>query len=293
LVQLDGSEHDWFEGRGSKCALLVFIDDATSRILYAVFVTVEDTLNLMAATKSYLLINGRPLFWYVDKDSIYKINRQADIEEDLRDEQPLTQFTRAMGEFGIQVINAHSPQAKGRVERGFGTHQDRLVKELRLARISTMKAANIFLAEVYVPKHNARFAVAPENGTNVHRPLLKRHRLDETLSVRTKRTVANDFTVRQDNRFFQLLADQPVRVRPKDKLLVEMRLDGSRHLRFKDRYLNFKSIAKPPYRPFYAGKKEVVSAAGLPRFNKPAKNHPWRKSYMGIRRAPSVPATCL
>lgn len=293
LVQLDGSEHDWFEGRGPKCALLVFIDDATSRILYAVFVTVEDTLNLMAATKSYLLINGRPLFWYVDKDSIYKINRQADIEEDLRDEQPLTQFTRAMGEFGIQVINAHSPQAKGRVERGFGTHQDRLVKELRLAGISTMKAANTFLTDVYVPKHNARFAVAPENGTNVHRPLLKRHRLDETLSVRTKRTVANDFTVRQDNRFFQLLADQPVRVKPKDKLLVEMRLDGSRHLRFKDRYLNFKSIAKPPYRPFYAEKKEVVSATGLPRFNKPAKDHPWRKSYLGIRRASSAPVHYL
>jgi len=293
LVQLDGSEHDWFEGRGPKCALLVFIDDATSRILYAVFVTVEDTLNLMAATKSYLLINGRPLFWYVDKDSIYKINRQADIDEDLRDEQPLTQFTRAMGELGIQVINAHSPQAKGRVERGFGTHQDRLVKELRLAGISTMKAANIFLDEVYVPKHNAHFAIAPENRTNVHRPLLKRHHLDEILSLRTKRTVANDFTVRQDNRFFQILADQPVRVRPKEKLLVETRLDGSRHLRFKDRYLNFKSIAKPPYRPFYAGKKEVVSAAGLPRFNKPAKDHPWRKSYLGIRRAPSAPVRYL
>ena len=293
LVQLDGSEHDWFEGRGPKCALLVFIDDATSRILYAVFVTVEDTLNLMTATKSYLLLNGRPLFWYVDKDSIYKINRQADIEEDLRDEQPLTQFTRAMGELGIQVINAHSPQAKGRVERGFGTHQDRLVKELRLAGISTMKAANTFLAEVYVPKHNARFAVAPENGTNVHRALLKRHCLDETLSVRTKRIVANDFTVRQDNRFFQLLADQPIRVKPKDKLLVEMRLDGSRHLRFKGRYLNFKNIAKPPYKPFYAGKKEVVSATGLPRFNTPAQNHPWRQSYLGIRRPQSAPARHL
>lgn len=293
MVQLDGSEHDWFEGRGPKCALLVFIDDATSRILYAVFVTVEDTLNLMTATKSYLLLNGRPLFWYVDKDSIYKINRQADVDEDLRDEQPLTQFTRAMSELGIQVINAHSPQAKGRVERGFGTHQDRLVKELRLAGISTMKAANIFLTDVYVPKHNARFAVAPENGTNVHRPLLKQHRLDETLSLRTKRTVANDFTVRQDNRFFQLLADQPIRVKPKDKLLVEMRLDGSRHLRFKDMYLNFKSIAKPPYRPFHAGKKEVVSAAGLPRFNKPAKNHPWRQSYLGISRPQSAPVRHL
>ena len=288
LIQLDGSDHAWFEGRGPRCVLLVFIDDATSRILYAVFVTVEDTLNLMAAAKTYLLINGRPTAWYVDKDSIYKINRQAAIEEELRDEQPLTQFTRAMEELGITVIPANSPQAKGRVERGFGTHQDRLVKELRLAGISNMADANIFLANVYVPKHNARFSVAPQSCVNAHRPLLKGHRLEEILSLRTERTVANDYTVRKDNKFFQLLTDQPVRVKPKDKVLVEMRLDGSRNLRFKDEYLNFKSIAKPPYRPFYAGKKEVVADAGPIKSSTPAKNHPWRKSYLGIRRAPSA-----
>lgn len=289
LVQLDGSDHDWFEGRGAKCVLLVFIDDATSRILYARFVTVEDTLNLMAAAKAYLLLNGRPIAWYVDKDSIYKINRQASIEEELRDEQPITQFTRAMTELGITVICADSPQAKGRVERGFATHQDRLVKELRLAGISNMADGNIFLAEVYVPEHNARFAVAPESNTNAHRPLLKNHCLEETLSLRTERTVANDYTVRKDNQFFQLLADQPVRVKPKDKVLVEMRLDGSRHMRFKDQYLGFKNIAKPPYRPFYAGKKEVVADVGSVKPNIPAKNHPWRKSYLGIRRVPSAP----
>ena len=292
LVQLDGSDHDWFEGRGPKCVLLVFIDDATSRILYARFVTVEDTLNLMAATKAYLLLNGRPVAWYVDKDSIYKINRQASIEEELRDEQPITQFTRAMTELGITVICADSPQAKGRVERGFGTHQDRLVKELRLAGISNMADGNIFLAKVYVPEHNARFSVAPENNTNAHRPLLKTHLLAETLSLRTERTVANDYTVRKDNKFFQLLADQAVRVKPKDKVLVEMRLDGSRHIRFKDQYLGFKDIAKPPYRPFYAGKRDVVADAGPVKANKPDKNHPWRKSYLGIQRAPSAPIAC-
>jgi len=289
MVQLDGSDHDWFEGRGPRCVLLVFIDDASSRILYAKFVTVEDTLNLMAAAKAYLLLHGRPIAWYVDKDSIYKINRQASIEEQLRDETPLTQFTRAMTELGVTVICADSPQAKGRVERGFGTHQDRLVKELRLANISNMADGDVFLAKVYVPEHNARFAVIPENNTNAHRPLLKSHCLEEILSLRTQRTVANDYTVRKDNQFFQLLAEQSVRVKPKDKVLVEMRLDGSRHLRFKDGYLNFKSIAKLPHRPFYAGKKEVVSAAGLPRFNKPAKNHPWRQSYLGISRPQSAP----
>lgn len=293
LVQLDGSDHDWFEGRGPRCVLLVFIDDATSRILYADFVTVEDTVNLMTASKAYLLLNGRPMAWYVDKDSIYKINKQASIEEQLRDEQSHTQFTRAMTELGITVICADSPQAKGRVERGFGTHQDRLVKELRLAGISNMTDGNIFLSEVYVPKHNARFAVVPENNTNAHRPLLKNHHLDEILSLRTERTVANDYTVRKDNQFFQLLADQPIRVKPRDKVLVEMRLDGSRHIRFKDQYLGFKSIAKPPYRPFYARRKEVVADAGPIKSSTPAKDHPWRRSYLGIRRVPSAPVRYL
>lgn len=103
LVQRDGSDHDWFEGRGPRCVLLIFIDDATSRILYGEFITVENTVNLLAATKSYLLTHGRPLSFYVDKDSIYKVNRQATIEEELRDEQPLTQFTRAMKELNQEL----------------------------------------------------------------------------------------------------------------------------------------------------------------------------------------------
>ena len=244
LTQLDGSPHDWFEGRGPACTFLIYIDDATGRILYGEFVYTEDTLTLMRTTKTYLLRYGRPIAFYVDKDSIYKVNRQASIEEQLRDGQPMTQFTRAMEELGITVIAANSPQAKGRVERGFKTHQDRLVKELRLVGISTMEAANKFLREVYVPDHNARCAVDPANRTDAHRPLLKPHRLEEILSLRTERTVFNDFTVRFQNQFFQVLPDQPVRVRPKSKVLVEVRLDGSTHLRFKDQYLNFKPIAK-------------------------------------------------
>ena len=242
LVQLDGSDHDWFEGRGPRCVLLPYVDDATSRVLYGQFIPVEDTLNLMAATKIYLETCGRPLAFYVDKDSIYKINRQANVEEELRDAQPLTQFTRAMGELGIEVITANSPQAKGRVERGHGTHQDRLVKELRLAGISTPEKANPFLRDVYFPSHNARFAVAPANPTDVHRPLLKIHRLHEILSLRSPRVLAHDFTLRYQHRTFQLLADQPCRVRPGANIDVETRLDGSTHLRLKDRYLNFKPL---------------------------------------------------
>jgi hypothetical protein len=145
LIQLDGSDHDWFEGRAPRCALVAYIDDATSRILYAEFVNVEDTWTLLRTTRAYLQRHGRPRAFYVDKDSIYKVNRQASIDEDLRDQGPISQFTRAMNELGIQVISADSPQAKGRVERLFGTLQDRLVKELRLRNISDKPTANHFL----------------------------------------------------------------------------------------------------------------------------------------------------
>ena len=289
LIQLDGSEHDWFEGRGPKCALLVYIDDATSRILHAEFVNVEDTLNLMRSTKTYLLRHGRNIAFYVDKDSIYNVNRQATIEEELRDIHPITQFTRAMGELGIEVILAHSPQAKGRVERGFDTHQDRLVKELRLAGISTMEAANKFLLEVYIPDHNERCACEPASPGDAHRPLLKSHRLDEILSLRTERTVFNDFTVRFQNKFFQVLPDQPVRVRPKDKVLVEIRLDDSKHLRFKDQYLNFKPIEKRPYKPYYEACKQPAAASMPFKPYAPPQGHPWRR--YALQAPPPVPLT--
>ena len=133
LVQLDGSDHDWFEGRGPKCVLLVYIDDATSRILHAEFVDVEDTLTLLRATGNYLRRWGRPTAFYVDKDSIYKINRAAKYLSLVYDEGAMTQFTRAMSELGVQVITADSPQAKGRVERRHGVMQDRLVKMMRSA----------------------------------------------------------------------------------------------------------------------------------------------------------------
>jgi len=249
LVQLDGSDHDWFEGRGPRRVLLIYIDDATSRILYGEFIPVEDADNLLNATRRYLKLHGRPHAFYVDKDSIYKVNRQATIEEELRDFHPLSQFTRAMGELGVKMIFAHSPQAKGRVERGFKTHQDRLVKELRLLGISTMAAANRFLWNVYIPDHNARCAVEPASPTNAHRSLLKSHNLDSILSLQTERTVGNDFTLRCRNKFFQILKEQKVRVRPKDRVTLEFRLNGSTHLRFKGRYLAFKPIAKLPYRP--------------------------------------------
>lgn len=279
LVQLDGSEHDWFEGRGPKCALLVFIDDATSRILYARFITVEDTVNLMRSTKDYLKINGRPVAIYVDKDSIYKINRQASIDEELRNAMPLSQFTRAMGELGVEMIFANSPQAKGRVERGFRTHQDRLVKELRLAGISDMAAANRFLETFYIAKHNEKFAVAPASRINAHRPLLKAHRLEGILCVKLNRTLANDYTLRFDNKFFQVTKDQDIRIRPRDIVTIEEWMDGSIHLKLKGVYLRYKCIDKAPHRGYYATNRGALNKLAVLTVGTsvPGKNHPWRR----------------
>ena len=276
LTQLDGSDHDWFEGRGPRCALIIYIDDATSQVLYGEFAKVEDTLTLMRTTKTYLRKRGRPVAFYVDKDSIYKVNRQASVDEDLRDEYPMTQFTRAMSELGVAVISADSPQAKGRVERGFDTHQDRLVKELRLRGISTMEDANRYLWDEYIPEHNARYAVEPASSSDVHKPLLAQHDLEKILSLRTERTVYNDFTVRFKKHFLQILSQQPVRVRPKSKVFVEVRLDGSTHVRFKDYYLNFKTLPKRPERP-PEPRKYAKPGSPAYRYFKPAAAHPWRR----------------
>lgn len=295
LIQLDGSEHDWFEGRGPKCALLAYVDDATSKLLHAEFVTVEDTLNLMRSTAVYLGKNGRPVAYYVDKDSIYTINRQARIDEELRDEDPITQFTRAMTELNIEVILANSPQAKGRVERSFDTHQDRLVKELRLAGINDMAAANIFLRTFYIDDHNARFAVEPANKTDAHRSLLPSHRLEQILSRRTQRVVANDYTVRFQKRFFQLLDDQPVRVRPKDVVEVEVRLDGTTHLRAKGTYLRFKPIEKRPYEPLLKAQPSRLKDYHRPlaKGSKPAADHPWRRLFLNGPHRAALPSGVL
>ena len=284
LVQLDGSDHAWFEKRAPRCVLLLYIDDATSRLLDGEFVAVEDTVTLLRTTQTYLKRHGRPVAFYVDNDSIYRINRQPTIEEQLQDSAPVTQFTRAMQELGITVIPAHSPQAKGRVERSFDTHQDRLVKELRLAQISDRETATRFLQARYFPAHNRRFAIEPANPTDAHRLLLPPHDLDAICSVQTTRTLERDFRLRLQNRFFQLEPEQPVRVRPGDTVLIEQRLDGTTHLRAQDRYLAFTPIAKPASRRV-RGVARAPSAPRPRRASPPPRTHPWKApSYAAMRR---------
>jgi hypothetical protein len=264
--------------------LLAYVDDATSRTLYGEFVAVEDTRTLLRTTKAYLGRYGRPVAFYVDKDSIYRVNRQATIEEQLQDTASLTQFTRAMRELGIDVIPANSPQAKGRVERSFDTHQDRLVKELRLAQISDRATANRFLRTRYFPAHNRHYAVMPANPTDAHRPLLPTHDLDAILSIQTTRTIERDFTLRYQNRFFQLLPEQPVRVRPGDTVLIEQRLDGTTHLRAQGRYLAFRAIAKRPARRTVGDSSPGRDRRRHGWVTPPAPTHPWKTAWSPRRR---------
>lgn len=284
LVQLDGSPHDWFEGRGPRCTLIIYIDDATSRILGGEFVAEEDTLTLMRTTKAYLERQGRPVAFYVDKDSIYTVNRPAGAEFSLHEADPITQFTRAMTELGIEVVCAHSPQAKGRVERGFLTHQDRLVKELRLAGISTIEAANKFLRGAYIPKHNRRYAVEPAEPADVHRPLLRSHDLDAILSVQEERQVYNDSIVRYGNRF--LLLAEGHGLRSKTKVVVQERLDGTLRIERQGRYFEFKQVQARPHVPeqLRRAKPKVIAPIKLPRL-------PRNPFFVGGGASASMPAS--
>lgn len=270
LVQFDGSYHDWFENGKEEC-LLATIDDATGKIVKALFEENEGVSAVFRFWWTYVETYGRPIAIYLDKFSTYKLNHKKAVDNP----ELLTQFQRAMKELGIHVISAHSPEAKGRVERLFGTLQDRMVKEMRLALVKDRDEANRFLSEVYIPDHNLRFSVATKRATDVHRPLSDelRMKLPSIFSVQSKRKVNNDFTIQFKNRWFQLEATQKTSVYKRDELIVEEHLDGSIHLRLKDAYLAYHELPerpKPVRVPIMALTKQKPSW-------KPPANHPWRK----------------
>ena len=180
LVQIDGSDHAWFEARGKRCTLLAFVDDATSRVQHLRFVPSESTFDYFRSVRAYIEAHGKPVAFYSDKLGVFRVNQG--------EAGRLTHFGRAMAELNIGAICANSPQAKGRVERAFGTLQDRLVKAMRLAGIATMEAANAWLPG-FVADYNARFACVPASPTDLHRPLRPDDNLDETLVCRSWRTV--------------------------------------------------------------------------------------------------------
>jgi transposase len=235
LVQIDASIHDWLEGRGETLVLVSMIDDATSRVLARFYpsATVEAHMDL---AWRWLRRYGRPRALYSDRHSIFEPQDKGHLLPDAD-----TQFGRALRELDIGLIRAHSPQAKGRVERSFGTAQDRWVKELRLADACTVEQANAVLQRL-LPGHNRRFAKPAQDGTDAHRAPGSAFDLAAIFSIQTERVVANDYTVRFQNRFYQLLKP----IYPGERggtVTIEQRLDGRMAIRFRTHYLRYREVA--------------------------------------------------
>ena len=273
MQQFDGSYHIWF-GDIETC-LLLSVDDATGKITHAKFDINESTVTVFKFWLEYFKLHGLPMSIYLDKFSTYKINHKNAVDN----KDMITQFQRAMQQVGIRTIPAHSPEAKGRVERMNETLQDRLVKELRLAGITTTEEANKFL-EKYIPKFNAKFAVVPNRRKDLHKNIIKstEEKLPQIFSVQKTRIVNNDYTLRFENNYYQLNRIQTTTVYKKDKVLVETHLEGEIKLRLRDCYLNYQVL---PERP----KKEIeIKLPALTRQKqgsyKPPIDHPWRKKYI-------------
>jgi hypothetical protein len=265
MVQMDGSHHAWFEDRGSSCVLMSYIDDATGEA-FARFYDYEGTLPAMDSFKRYSKKYGLPMKVYLDKHSTYKSTAKPTIQDELDNIEPLSQFERALKELGVEVIHAHSAQAKGRIERLFRTFQDRVVKEMRLRGIRTLEAANQFLAE-YLPLYNKRFSVCPKEKDNFHRPLGKGLDLNKILCIKTERALRNDFTVTHHKKLYQI--EDRIKA---SKLIVQDRIDGSMVITHQGRFLRFKEITERPLRE----KRQPVVVRKRKSYIPPA-DHPWRK----------------
>ena len=220
----------------------------------------------MAATWRSLEIHGRPQALYTDRGGVFKVNLHNE------DDEKMTQYERALDELDIELIHARSPQAKGRVERGFQTHQDRLVKELRLAGISTMDEANRFIREVYLPKHNRKFAVTARQAGDAHRSV-DGYDLDTMLCTKEERVVTNDLTIRYQTRWLQLASKQRTIVRPKHIVTVSAHLDGRLTIQHGRTSLDFTEVYEQPRRPA----QSMIHQPSQRIPYKPAPTHPWRR----------------
>jgi transposase len=246
LVQWDTSEHDWLEGRGEKLYLIAMIDDATSRLM-ARFVRHDSTEENMRLLWSYVEKFGRPLSFYTDKASHFQTAGKRKRDEPGVDQDPVemppTQIARALSELGIAWIPAHSPQAKGRVERNFQTAQDRLVKGMRVAGVKTLEQANEYLNHDYLVWWERELTAEPDNADDAHRRLEKSHNLAASLSHVEMRQVRNDYTVKWDGKLYQIERQAIITGLRRANVRVEKRLDGSLAVRFGERYLPVKECA--------------------------------------------------
>jgi transposase-like protein len=272
MVQMDGSHHDWFEGRGPWCVLMGYIDDATGKV-FGKFYDYEGTIPALDSFRGYMKKHGLPMAVYVDQHTTYKSPAKVSLQDELANRMPLSEFERALEELGVKVIHATSAPAKGRVERLFGTLQDRLVKEMRLRGLRTVKEANDFLKR-YLPLYNRRFSVRPQEIGDFHRPLPPGVDLDSILCITTERTLRNDFTVGHNRKLYQI-EDRTCASR----IMVQEHIDGSIKMVYKGQALRFREIMARPL-------KEEPSFVPAERVKpqKPSPHHPWRDFKFGSHR---------
>jgi hypothetical protein len=286
LVQWDTSDHDWLEGRGERLYLIGMIDDATSR-LFARFVRQDTSAENRLLLRSYLERYGRPLAFYTDKAGMFQVavktKRQEHREGLDRPQMPPTQIARALGELGIVWIPAHSPQAKGRIERQFLTAQDRLVKGMRVAGVRTLEEANAYLENEYLLWWNKTLIVMPANPEDAHRPLGKEHDLAAILSHVERRQVTNDYTIRWDGQFYQIDRRDVRAGMRKAWVRVEQRWEGSIAVRFQDHYVRVHRCAQPvrPLPPPASAVKPPKKAS------QPQRKPDWMNNF-SLRSGPSL-----
>ena len=279
LIQLDGSEHDWFEGRGERCTLLVFIDDATSETLHLKFVKSENTFDYFEATREYIEKHGRPETFYPDRHSVFRVNHKNALSGDGR-----TQFSRALEELGIELICANSLQAKGRVERRNRDFQNRLIKAMRIAKICNIEAANAFLPS-FLGKFNHQFAKAPKDSHNAHRPLLPTQNLDKIFCLKEKRRLSKNLTLQYNNVIYQIIADRREYTLRKAEVTILETKAGIVTIEHQGR-----SLTAVPYHKMQA-RAEVISGKELlhaltsrqeqRKRYKPDRRHPWKSNKRG------------
>ncbi len=238
LIQIDGSKHWWFENRGPQCTLLAYIDDATSQLLHAAFVPSESTFDYLRETHRYVAAHGRPVAFYSDKHAIFRVSNTAADGGD-----GMTQFGRALHELTIDILCANTPAAKGRIERSFGTLQDRLVKEMRLQGISTIEAANAFLPG-FLADHNRRFAKEPFSPSDAHRPVPQEMVLEDIFAWKEERTVTHNLTLQYDKVLFLLEPTELTRALARQRVTVIDYPDGRLAIRHQGVDLPYRTYDK-------------------------------------------------
>jgi transposase len=266
LEQMDGTDHDWFEGRSERCTLLVMIDDATGELGALSFVPEESFFGYCGLLRQYLAGHGRPAGLYTDKHGIFRVNIP---NVGLGDN--LTQFGRAMQSLEIPILCANTPQAKGRVERANQTLQDRLVKEMRLRRINDMQQGNAYLPE-FIVDFNARFAVQPRNSLDAHRPMLAHHNLDQILAWQETRLITKNLTLQFKNVVYQIQTDRPAYALYRAQVTVCQDDQGEVDILYKGNQLSYTIFRKQELQA------EVVTAKQVEHQRKPYKpgpDHPW------------------